>query len=195
MAIRRAFFVLTVTAAVLFAGMACADATRQRVLRFFFDGVPEPGAEPPVGYPAPEGADFQEAPAEPGAPRPAARPIFPHAPYRENRCGACHDPQSGSVNRTPQEGLCRGCHPDVPGRARYVHGPVAVGDCLFCHHHHGSPYPGLLLVETNDTCYRCHDRQSTSAALYHAGLESRLCTECHDPHGGEDLFFLKRNEP
>ena len=192
---RRAFFILAVSSAALAGGGACSDSTRYRVVKFFFDGVPEPGAAPAPGYPAPPGADFQQPPEQAGSPTVTARPIRPHPPYRDGRCGSCHDRGTGQLFRTPEEGLCGSCHQDLPGPVRYVHGPVAVKSCLFCHHHHGSPRPRLLLAEVTETCFRCHDRARLAATAYHAAVEGRSCTECHNPHGGDNRFFLTRSEP
>ncbi|HUU83474.1 MAG TPA: cytochrome c3 family protein, partial [Phycisphaerae bacterium] len=195
MANRRAVFVLTLSVAALCGAAACSETARHRVLSFFLDGVPEPGAVETPGYPAPDaGAPYDTAGPTDGR-RVAPRPIFAHAPYRENKCGACHNPETGQLFQSPQEGLCRGCHPEVPGAVRFVHGPVAVQDCFFCHHYHGSPLPHLLLVEAEETCYRCHDRARVTAGAHHAAVEGRTCLECHHAHGGENRFFLKRDEP
>jgi predicted CXXCH cytochrome family protein len=169
---------------------ACSETARYRTLSFFFDGVPPPGAS------AAE-SDTQETaavvPEEPGTPaRQVARRVFHnHPPYQEGRCGACHNPDGGQLFRTLEEGLCQTCHSSIPGDTGYVHGPVAVNACLFCHHYHRSPNPKLLLDDAKATCLRCHERDSLTEGRYHATIEVQTCLACHDPHEGDNPYFLK----
>ncbi|MFH0980191.1 MAG: cytochrome c3 family protein [Planctomycetota bacterium] len=193
-AIRHARVILCVGLAAA-TSVTCSPQTRYRVSRFFFDGVPEPGAlPPPPGYPGGPTRAGAEGPAQPGEQWAPARTVYAHPPYRDNRCGACHNPQTGELFRTAPEGLCRNCHPDVPGKAPYVHGPVVVSDCLFCHHYHHSYYPKLLLEESTATCFRCHDVAGLTTGPHHANAVRTACVECHDPHGGTNRFFVKRSE-
>lgn len=184
-------------------GLACAETARYRVLSFFLDGVPEPGK----AAPAEGGPDTLVASSEAGeisvdtaAGRrredtdPADRTLV-HPPYREFRCGGCHASDSGLVLITPQEGLCDPCHGNVPGDVPYVHGPVAVKDCLFCHHHHGGFHPHVLRSAPTDTCLRCHNRADLTEGEHHPTGRSLACIRCHHAHGGLDPFFLKQNEP
>ncbi|MHC4063210.1 MAG: cytochrome c3 family protein [Planctomycetota bacterium] len=194
LAIRRTVLICTLLLAMLSLGLACSANTRYRVLSFFFDGVPRPGEAKPTGYAAPGTFVQQDAPDQPGRPVARRPKIYAHQPYRDNRCGGCHDSTTGQLFRLPEEGLCTTCHRDVPGQAVYVHGPVAVNACLFCHHHHSSTYPHLLLDDPAVICLRCHESEHIAAGEYHATIESRACTECHDAHGGSDRFFLKRSK-
>jgi predicted CXXCH cytochrome family protein len=171
---------------------ACSDQTRYRVLCFFFDGVPEPGAKPSRGYPPLYGAPGQTT-TSPEGQRAARVPTCIHTPYRENRCAFCHDASSGLLTRTVQRGLCRECHPAIPGNAPYVHGPVAVTDCLACHEPHTAFYPKLLLKDDPTLCLQCHRSEDLTRGPYHATMGQGPCTECHDPHAGNDPFFLKRS--
>jgi predicted CXXCH cytochrome family protein len=188
---RRVWTILGVWVGVSALVTACSEPTRYQVLSFFFDGVPKPGTKPPKGYPAPGGTDTDLGPSS----RPAAvAPTYSHPPYRENRCGVCHDAGSGLLVRTPQQGLCRSCHPDVPGDVAYVHGPVAVGDCLYCHRPHSSFHPKLLVKEGSAMCLDCHDGKQLTMCPHREAGEGTTCGECHDPHGGADRFFLRRSE-
>jgi predicted CXXCH cytochrome family protein len=180
-----------VLAAMLGAGMiaACAEPTRDRVLRFFFDGVPEPDAPQQVGYPAP--TTTGDAIAGPAGSVPAAAAAFPHEPFRDNRCQGCHDTTSGGLIRSVENGLCARCHPDVPGPDRFVHGPVAVRACLFCHEAHASVEPGLLAAPEAELCLQCHANEDLSKGVHHPPDAEARCGECHDPHGGADRFFVR----
>lgn len=196
MARRRTLALLLVSATACCLLLACAETTRYRVLSFFFDGVPAPGeAERKAAEEAAQAATAEEARRTPKfqtgrVARSDARRM--HPPYREMRCGECHAMTTRAVMLTPQDGLCRKCH-DIPEVTGYVHGPVAVSDCLFCHHHHGTQYPKLLLDEPTAVCLRCHDRDDLIEGPHHDGNES--CIKCHHGHGGSNRYFLKNENP
>ncbi len=191
---RQAIAILVLVFTAALAVSACSQATKYRVLTFFLDGVPEPGAV------ARDGEGIEKDLSTPSADDGRARrvstkpPQYVHPPYRENRCKACHDPETRQLFSTPQEGLCRRCHTGLPGNVVYVHGPVAVSDCLFCHHHHASTHKNVLLDEPRALCFRCHKRQDLTVGLHHETIDQQLCTECHNPHGADNRFFLKRAE-
>jgi len=194
LAIRHVGVILAIPAVVMLLAPACSPTTKYRVLSFFFDGVPTPGEEEARAAAEKEERSGTAAEGEPGRGRPAAPQYYAHAPYRENRCGACHDQQTGEVFRSDREGLCSACHAELTAQARYVHGPAAVGECLFCHHYHTSPIEKLLLHREPDLCHRCHDPADLTQGPHHAAIEAGKCTECHDPHGGADPMFLRRAE-
>lgn len=191
MVTRRSIFVF---AGALLAGSvltaACSQQRRYELLSFFFDGVPEPGWTPHEGYAPPA----RQLPADTAAAttrRPPRIVIHAHPPYRENRCGRCHNRETGQLVKTPEDGLCMMCHAGLTRDARYVHGPVAVNACLFCHHHHGTPYRKVLREPPPALCLQCHDRDDLTSGDHHDSIKDRACTECHDPHGAGDRFFLK----
>jgi predicted CXXCH cytochrome family protein len=187
---RVRWLVLSATAVALVVLAACAGTSRQEVLTFFFDGVPPPG-----GFPATSaGKGSGQNAIEPNGLAAAPQRFFPHTPYRENKCNGCHDATGGQLVRPIQDGLCLTCHARLVEEKKFVHAPAAVGDCALCHHYHGSPYPNLLLVDPVKTCLNCHDRSDLSAGEHHAQPD-RACNECHDPHGENNRFFVKRAAP
>ncbi|GMU21889.1 MAG: hypothetical protein AMXMBFR13_19770 [Phycisphaerae bacterium] len=190
---RRARLLSSAVLSVVTLVAACSDPqSRYRVLSFFFDGVPEPGAAPPPRGYQPRLSPAAQAMAGAAEERPAAIPLtYSHVPYRDNRCDVCHNPGSGLLFRTAQEGLCRKCHPDVPGEVPFVHGPVAVDDCLACHSPHAAAWPGLLVQDPAKLCLRCHVRAELTTGPHHATIDTRACGDCHKPHGGADRFFLR----
>jgi len=195
LAIRRVIINLFLMTAVACAAVACSEETRYRTLRFFFDGVPEPGAPPPPkGYAVDTPGFVPRISGDKARPKRTPRVIHAHAPFRENRCGDCHNTRTDGAVRTAQEGLCRTCHRDVPGSAPYLHGPVAVSDCTVCHHPHSSRYPKLLLEEQSELCFHCHRAEDLTETRYHAAAEKRACIECHDPHGADNRYYLKPSE-
>lgn len=191
--IKRTLIILGLSVVAMWSHVACSSTTRYRILSFFFEDVPEPGKAPVRGYPAPFGAAAQPG-VDPPARVVATANVQPHPPYREHRCGRCHNLGTGELWRTAREGLCDSCHPDMFRRDRYVHGPVAVRDCLVCHHHHGSPRPHMLFDELNVVCQRCHDSTNLLTCEFRSSDEPQSCSECHAAHGGSNRFFLKRGE-
>lgn len=185
-------------AAITGLSVACNATARYRVLRFFFDGVPEPGQKDaaPEDESEPGQASAAESVGDQASAQPAVapKPYHLHPPFKEFQCRRCHQPAGVALVATPQEGLCSRCHQGIPGDVQYVHGPVAVRDCLFCHHPHESPERGMLLYPPNETCLRCHDRADLTVGPQHAEFEQSLCIDCHDPHGGSVRFFLKRKD-
>ncbi len=192
MARRQVLVIVIVSAVVLVVTSACSHRpTRYRVMRFFLDGVPEPGVEPKIGYaPSSEAARFEVE-------RQRQQPVvltFAHTPFRENRCGACHNVETGVLVRSLESGLCLNCHASLITEVKYAHGPAAVHACTFCHHHHSARFEFNLLRAPNDTCFRCHSMDDLTTGPHHEGIETQTCVNCHNPHGGDDRFFLKRVE-
>jgi len=179
---------LAAMASVLAVCTACSETTRYRVMSFFLDGVPPPGSRITPTDPGTKTPPEGEAVGS-GQPAPPVR-LFAHTPYRENRCQGCHDADSGQLTRTVRDGLCRTCHSKLVATA-FVHGPAAVSDCTVCHHHHAAPFQKLLLVDATATCLNCHERDDLSTGEHHTGIHRRACTDCHDPHGGTNRFFVK----
>jgi len=167
------------------------------VLTIFFEGVPVPGQEEIVAY-VPDGMvaaeeSDQEDPEHRRRLIPSAGEVRYHPPYTQFRCHACHAPEGGWVKKTPREGLCRQCH-DITKDLRYVHGPAAVDDCLFCHHHHRGNFPKMLRFDVKTTCFRCHNPADLSTGEHHIPDDTRPCTACHNPHGGDNRFFIKSDQ-
>jgi predicted CXXCH cytochrome family protein len=110
-------------------------------------------------------------------------------------CRQCH--VSGSSLRSqrftkPVPRLCYDCHEDHTTANPYVHGPVAVGACLFCHRPHVSTFEHLLRVSQPRLCMRCHETQTAPLSPVHQDTSDQLCTQCHDPHGGTHPLFLTK---
>ena len=180
---------------VAFGFLACNEVKHYRVLSFFFDGVPRPGEEKKIGYERKPGG-IMDAGSD-GFTESFAANVkqYVHPPYRDNQCAACHNTRTGQLVSSVSEGLCTGCHRNIPGDVRYVHGPVAVRACLFCHHQHASTYPRMLLTDPKSLCLRCHSEADLSTGPHHAQAFSSACIECHNPHGEDNRFFLNPKEP
>ncbi len=173
---------------------ACSQTTKFHVLSFFFDGVPPPGVRSEAEQASEAGTKGGASAGAPEKPAETSSKYFTHTAYAQHRCGSCHNKQTGNLFRRPEEGLCQTCHTDPPGRARFVHGPVAVNACLFCHHPHVAPFPGVTLLDVPELCVQCHDPADLALGAHHDVPNRSRCTECHNPHGGDNRFFLKHRE-
>jgi predicted CXXCH cytochrome family protein len=114
-----------------------------------------------------------------------------HPPYAEKRCNACHDKNTESGFITATADLCLHCHVDFL-KGEYYHGPAAVGACLKCHVPHSSQFPSLLAKPKGEICTVCHVEVRVAQAM-HAKVTSSgmVCSDCHDPHGGNNHYFLR----
>lgn len=126
-----------------------------------------------------------------------------HLPYLEQKCDTCHLADSdGKVRlKASIEELCFTCHKDKSEElVKYsVHQPFAQGDCLSCHNPHASENRYLLVNETNELCYKCHNDlrgrlESDSHSSIGGAAGTGLCLNCHRPHSS-DLAALSTNDP
>ena len=176
--------------------IGCTLERRHAVLTFFFNDVPPLGGGNSVTAvdSAPTGS------AKDG--KPAALPLIPHSPYAKKECDRCH-PKNVLliIGKGRQPGFCFQCHEHEAHKTlfasyTYLHGPVVVEGCLDCHNPHSSKYPGLALDPDPALCYRCHVRDVMLELPGHRGWPGGTCLRCHDPHGGNERYFLRAgNEP
>ncbi len=169
--------------------VSCDEVERYKTLTFFFDGVP------PLGQ---EGlqeelinSNFQESTQ--------TRPKqlwYIHEPQKD--CTLCHGKRkqqrgfSLQVRLTaPVPKLCYGCHADYTVSAPFVHGPVAIGQCLFCHNPHRSKIEHLLKEPEPKLCYLCHDINTVELIPAHFTNQQFACTGCHNAHASPVKALLK----
>jgi predicted CXXCH cytochrome family protein len=163
--------------------LGCTAEKKYQVLSFFFDGVPNPHA-PAATRPSdqfPTGGQVATA---------GGGTLFVHKPYFDNQCNACHRGELSPEN-TPTNTTCQTCHAAERTRYPWMHGPVAVGECLACHLPHESPFSHLLRGPSAAVCNQCHE-----TALLDPGVPQHLdasanCLECHYGHGGDRPPFLR----
>jgi predicted CXXCH cytochrome family protein len=170
--------------------MCCDSEKHYKTLSYFFDGVPSP-----------DGEVSDSNTSEPQNTRRKRPEIvwYVHEPYKVRPC-KCHGKditrrsfyrQVESTLKVPE--LCYECHTDYSkSSANYVHGPVAVGYCLFrCHSPHQSKIPGLLLKPIPELCYDCHDVQAIEEISAHSAETLPGCIDCHQPHESSIKGLLK----
>lgn len=194
--------------ALVFTG--CQDEVkRYETLSFFFDGVP-----PPEGYdlpPQPEPllgpwgieidpeselgkqmlakreARLAEMPLEEAEPT-----YFYHTAYKNRDCFGCHDQSQGYTPPATGAALCNKCHESYTEFEHddWVHGPVVVGQCGWCHEAHKSEFPSLTREAQPQLCMSCHDQAFIDHDPFHAAMENPNCSDCHDPHASGNRLLL-----
>jgi predicted CXXCH cytochrome family protein len=157
-----------------------------------------PAAQKPVVPAAPQKAPAPQT-AAPGSCLQCHVALTKRAVSHEavSDCSACHVQEKGNLHRfkPSAEGgkMCAPCH-DLPKTTdKYVHGPVAVGDCLACHDPHGSANPKLLKMPGSKLCENCHEEMTAKLAAkryVHAPVKAD-CAGCHDPHSSRFRYQLK----
>lgn len=168
--------------------VSCDEVKHHEALTFFFDGVPplrpEMLQEGPVDSNSLEPVQAGQKPA-----------WYVHEPTKD--CSICHGiPKRRGFSRhkhliAPVPKLCYNCHKDYTVSASFVHGPVAVGQCLFCHNHHKSKIEHLLKAPEPELCYLCHDRNTVELIAAHLPKQLSTCTDCHNAHASSAKALLK----
>ena len=169
-----------------FAHLGCSETTRYRVLSFFFDGVPSPEERAADEARADADAD-RKTPEDKREELPI---VTSHAPYRDRECSKCHADASMQADIF-DPALCEKCHKQhfAVEATDWVHGPVAAGECGFCHEPHESQYPSLLKTSQSDLCLQCHSAE-TLTRTYHSDAKEQACSTCHDPHFAGNRLLL-----
>jgi len=91
------------------------------------------------------------------------------------------------------------CHLNFT-KLKFLHGPVAANQCMVCHlasdkdvkKHASKPksFVDFTLPKEKPLCVVCHDTKYNGKYI-HNPVESGECLSCHNPHGGNNKFFLK----
>jgi len=123
-------------------------------------------------------------------------PYIFHVPDTEELCSGCHTmrPSAEEIEANAEQS-CLVCHRDLSDNV-YVHGPVAVGICTFCHDAESRPVRYVVEEPDDKLCYTCHeDRKNidNSRRLLHGPVGAGLCTVCHDPHSSPFEYQLVKS--
>lgn len=166
---------------------ACSVKKNYKILSLVFDGVPKPGSEKKV---VPE-----KQAQKPGEIRPKREVIVmlsAHPAFKERKCGDCHDTGRANLLKKQRNDICYSCHKKEKFVGDYLHGPIAVGECLTCHLPHESKYERLLKGKDNKACFDCHDKADLTPIKEHKEKKDRTCLQCHLPHAANNKFFLRK---
>lgn len=179
----------------LVAAAGCTDETRHKILTFFFEGVPPIGGE----ITSEETVRTPDDPLKPAAEEKepvSRRSKQSHSTKHEpvSDCNKCHIGGMNSGRRELVEAmpyLCYSCHTNYHEAGAYLHGPVSVGDCVFCHDPHRSKYIHLQKAPQPKLCYQCHVVADMRSIPGHLQMQDTICTDCHDPHVSSERKLLK----
>jgi len=101
---------------------------------------------------------------------------------------------SYSATKESPSCITSNCHSTM-NKVKYVHGPVAAGECAECHgtskDHPGNPkkYKFEKIKNLSAKCYNCHDKFAQKKYT-HAPIQDGECMACHNPHGSNNKFQL-----
>lgn len=167
--------------------VSCDEVERHNVLTFFFEGVPPLGQDQLTEEPG----DYDSRELSQMRPK---QLWYVHQPRKD--CTLCHDKSRQRVFSSqtylikPVPELCYECHADYTTSASYVHGPVAVGRCLFCHNPHKSRIEHLLKEPEPQLCYLCHNIDTVKLIPAHLVKQQFACTDCHNAHTSSVKYLL-----
>jgi predicted CXXCH cytochrome family protein len=107
-------------------------------------------------------------------------------------CATCHVPAERDAHQFKAK-PCAACHQMVKPEEKFVHGPVAAGECLACHAPHGSEEPQQVRVFGPELCERCHvdiKSQLAEKRFTHEPVKED-CATCHDPHASPSKHQIR----
>ncbi len=128
-----------------------------------------------------------------------------HGPVGAMQCDICHQASKAQIKKhinrpksfvdfkspTGDKSICIMCH-DNKWKGKYIHEPVADGDCTGCHNPHGGPNRFFIQSKREaDTCFQCHENNKTVKKFLHGPVSAGECTACHTPHASNYKFQLK----
>ena len=128
---------------------------------------------------------------DPGSAAQLAQASYPETHKSGDDCWDCDFKVQDMAHelRNTESALCYNCHDRVDEGA-WVHGPVAVGECIICHDDfHGPEGIDSLSNEIGGVCYKCHDENRLSQHV--TQMDSGDCAGCHNPHSSEDYRLLR----
>ncbi len=106
-------------------------------------------------------------------------------PALDEGCDGCHVVEGVKLAAKEQKGACYACHTDFgaaeEGKTKFLHAPVAAGECTGCHDPHFSARPKLQKLEKG--CLECHDPVPADGVV-HRPVADADCKACHGPHVG-----------
>lgn len=106
-------------------------------------------------------------------------------PALDDGCEGCHVIEEGKLKAKGQKEACYACHDNFEkveeGQKKFVHTPVAAGECTGCHDPHFSSLPKLQKLEKG--CYECHDAFPSEGTV-HRPVADKECLPCHGTHIG-----------
>ena len=146
---------------------------------------------------------------------PHGSPHNPDSPFAQKQCESCHGPSAGHAasmsaggnelppmifgehsesSATDLNDVCLGCH-ESHGRLGWF-GSAHEGEelqCTSCHQVHVERDPMLDKEAQQETCFTCHQNRQADvlkASTHPLRFGSMTCSDCHDPHNGDNDYLL-----
>ncbi len=131
------------------------------------------------------GTDVFRVPAERPGEEAIAFQRYRLHPALDDGCEGCHTVEGAKLAAKGQKEACYACHTDFgapeEGKQKFLHAPVAAGECTGCHDPHFASRPKLQKLEKG--CLECHDAPPETGTI-HYPVKNRECTACHGAHVG-----------
>ena len=152
---------------------------------------------PPLGPTAAENAEA-DAPAIRAASQQPTATAHQSEPTVDNASATAQEPEPPlpppvlrPTTSIPSEGcVTTACHPGIKAMP-VTHGPVDTDVCDACHEEvDPSRHTFKMLNTGSELCGSCHELELEEEHV-HQPVADDLCTECHDPHGGQDRFMMR----
>ncbi len=130
-----------------------------------------------------------------------------HSDTKESSCKACHNmtsnvPTDGEPFEDVTKTTCYECHKGMLN-TKNTHAPAANWLCLDCHDGKFGEYnmqdegksKYLVRDPVERNCDDCHDvlQEWNSKKYSHGPVNDGRCIRCHNPHGSENEFFLRKS--
>lgn len=104
-------------------------------------------------------------------------------------------PAAAETAKKPKDScITAKCHAGM-GKEKFVHGPVAAGECTVCHgkseKHKDNPKKNKFeaIADIAAKCYSCHEKFKVKKVM-HDPVTNGECISCHSPHGSAFKFQL-----
>lgn len=144
--------------------------------------------------------------------------INPDAPFSKQQCETCHGPGEdhifgqqrgqnvpplhtfGTRTETPvqtQNQVCLNCH-ENHGRLGWFGSRHETADlsCASCHQVHRQRDRVFDSLAQQEVCFECHPRRrsdTVKASSHPLRFGNMSCSDCHDPHNGDNDFLLQQS--
>ncbi len=118
--------------------------------------------------------------------------FFIHRFIELTKCELCHSKNLKVIKISKGNCTTGICHQNIL-KNKFVHGPVAIKNCIACHNPHGAKNRKLLIQTGKNLCFLCHKEKKIefNKKFQHKPVSDGNCTLCHDPHGSPIKYQLK----
>ncbi len=149
---------------------------------------------------------------------PHASRTDPTAPFAKQQCETCHGPSAehifgqqrgenvppahifGTLTETPveiQNDVCLNCH-ETHGRLGWFGSRHETADlsCASCHQVHRPRDRVFDSLTQQQVCFDCHPKKRSDtlkASSHPLRFGNMACSDCHDPHNGDNDFLLQQS--